>query len=182
MTDPHLDPTAGPRDDGLAYAPQPGDRPPQPAAPGRPVRTAPSLGGRIFRWWLAIAFLLMLGCAACLAFGIGELHGGPLHIVLDGSDLSDGITIQGLSADGQAALSMAALLVAILLLVLLPLILALVLAFVVFALVLALAAPLLGLAVALAVLTSPLWLVALCVWLVARSRRPPRPHSATIAA
>jgi hypothetical protein len=182
MTDPHLDPLPGARGDRLADAPQPGDRPPNPAVSGRRVRTSPSLGGRIFRWWLAITVVLSLGCAACLAFGIGELHGAPLHIVLEGNDLSDGITIQGLSADGQAALSMAALLVAILLLVLLPLILALVLAFVAFALVLALAAPLLGLALALAILSSPVWLVALCVWLVARNRRPPPPHSATIAA
>ncbi|HEX7688566.1 MAG TPA: hypothetical protein VF453_12715 [Burkholderiaceae bacterium] len=182
MTDPHLDPTTGPRDDGLAYVPQPGDRPPPSTASGRAMRRKPSLSGRIFRWWLAIAFLLALGAAACLAFGVGELHGGPLHITLEGSDLADGITIHGLSADGQAALSMAALLVAVLLLVLLPLILALVLALVACALVLALAAPLFGLAVALVVLTSPLWLVALCVWLVARSRRPPPPHSATIAA
>jgi hypothetical protein len=171
MTEPRLDPSL-----------DPGAGAPPAAAPGRPARTAPSLSGRIFRWWLGITLLLVLGCAACLAFGIGELHGGPLHIVLDGSDLSDGITIQGLSADGQAALAMAALLVAILLLVLLPLILALVLAVVMCVLVLAIAASLFGLAAGLLVATSPLWLVGLGVWLVVRRRRRPAPHSATIVA
>jgi len=73
---------------------------------------------------------------------------------------------------------------ALLLLLLIPIVVLLVVGSVALALVCGIGVPLIVLALALGVVTSPFWMVALLVWLLARRRRDSLRHarSATMAA
>jgi len=103
--------------------------------------------------------------------------------VINGDDLSDGITINGIDDSARALLGVAAAMLALLLLLLVPLLLLLVFASVAFAIVLGIGAPLAVLALAFGVVTSPFWIVGLIVWLIARRRPSPSlPASARMAA
>jgi hypothetical protein len=164
------------------HGPELDDRPPTSNAPV-PYRPRLSRAGRVFRWWLALGVLAFLACASCVLLGLNHADFAPLHIVIDGDDLSDGLTINGLSDGGRVLLVVGALLFALLLLLLIPVLLFLIAGSVLIALVCGLGVPLLVLALVLAAVTSPLWMVALLVWLVARRRPSPRPaRSATMAA
>ena len=164
-------------------APDSDDRP---AVPGRalvPYRPRPSRVARVFRWWLGLSVVVLFACALCVALGLHNLDLSPVHLVIDGDDLSDGITINGLGDSAHALLGLGALLLAMLLLLLIPLLLFLILGSVAIALVCAIGVPLLGLALALAVVTSPFWIIGLVIWLIARRRHSPSlPASARMAA
>jgi hypothetical protein len=176
--------------DSFDTAPDPADRPRRAAPPAEPMHAAafrparPGRAGRVLRWWLAASALLAVACAVCIAVGIGHFDFAPVHIVIDGDDFTDGFAVQGLGDGGRALLGVVALLAASLAILLLPVFILALLAILLVALVAVLGLPLLGLAIALGVLTSPLWLVGLVVWLVVRDRHPvPRPApSATMNA
>ena len=148
-----------------------------------PYRPKPSRAARVFRWWLALSALAFVACALCVLAGFGHADFAPLHIVIDGDDITDGITIDGLSDGGRALLAVGALMLALLLLLLIPVLVLLVVGSVAIALVCGIGIPLIVLALVLGVVTSPLWMVGLLIWLVAR-RRPSPQHarSATMAA
>jgi len=162
----------------LDRAPEPDDRlagahpVPVVAAPV-PYRPRPSAWARVFRWWLGLGLFAFLGIALCVFIGLGHGDFAPLHIsVVD--DGSDNITINGLSTAGQALLAVGAGLLALLLLVLVPLLVMLIVGSVAIAVICGLGVPLIGLALALAVVTSPIWVVGLLVWLAARRRETNR--------
>ena len=170
-----------PEPDARVQPPMPPSMPPQryavpPRGPGRAVR--------VLRWWLGISVLVLVACVACIAIGVHQADFMPLHIVIDGDDISDGVTIQGISDGGKALLGVGALMLAALLVLLVPVIVLVVLALVAFSIVVGLGVPLLVLAFALLVVTAPFWLTGLLVWLIVRDRRPrPRPApSATMVA
>ena len=164
-------------------APDADDRPGAPARALVPYRPRPSRVARVFRLWLGLSIGLLIGLAFCVAFGLHDFGLAPVHIVISGDDLSDGITINGLSDGAQAALGMGALLLALLLLVLIPVLLLLIVGAILVALVFGVGVPLVVLALALAVVTSPFWLVGLLVWLLVRRRHSPSlPPSARMAA
>ena len=142
------------------------------------VRARASLSGRVFRWWLAISLLLVLGLVVCVSFGLDQIDLSQVHVYIGGDDLGN-IRVDGLHGDGLALAQAGMVLVALLVLMLLPLVLALVLSCVAIALLCAVGVPLIAVGIALAAVTSPLWLVGLLVWLVVRRRHPP---SATITA
>jgi hypothetical protein len=132
---------------------------------------------RFLGWWMVLG-LIATACVVCLAIGFSVFDATPVHIVIDGDDVS------GLSMDGAGfavkALVFACLAAAgLLLLLLVPLVALIVVGAVVFAIVAGFGTPLVILAFALALLTSPVWVVGLVVWFFARRRRA---HSATIAA
>ncbi|MEP6504421.1 MAG: hypothetical protein ABJD97_13880, partial [Betaproteobacteria bacterium] len=110
--------------DSLDHGPEADDRPfgPAPASPGAPraslvpYRPAPSRAGRVFRWWLGLSLLLAIAVGVCVAIGINQFDLSPMHIVIDGEDFSDGITIRGVSGGAQVLLAVIAVLVALLLL------------------------------------------------------------------
>jgi hypothetical protein len=174
------------RDDGAPDDPFRGAdadarRLPPPAA--QPPATATALPprrhgvGRFVGWWMVLC-LVVAACVLCLAIGFSVFDTTPMHIVIDGDDVT------GLSMDGAgfavkalvfACLAAAALLV----LLLVPLLALLVVGSVVLALVAGFGTPIVLLAFTLALLTSPVWAVALVVWFFARRRRA---HSATMAA
>jgi hypothetical protein len=163
--------------------PEPDDRPYPPSTARVPYRPEPSRTGRVFRWWLALSVLALFACALCVLLGFAHAGFAPLHIVVDGDDLTDGITINGLSDGGRALLGVGALMFALLLLLLIPVLIFLVVGSVLIALVCGIGVPLVVLALALAVATSPLWMVGLLIWLVARRRPSPAlARSATMAA
>jgi hypothetical protein len=148
-----------------------------------PYRPRPSRVGRVFRWWLGISICVFFVCALCLMLGLHNMNFEPLRIVIDGDDLSNGITINGLSDGAEAMLAVGGVLLAILLLLLIPVLLLLVVGTVAIALVCGIGVPLIALALVLGVVTSPFWIVGLIVWLLARRRHSPSlPRSATMAA
>ena len=164
-------------------APDADDRPASMSTALVPYRPRPSGVGRLFRWWLGLSVCVFFLCALCLALGLHNLDFAPVHIVIDDGDLSNGITINGLSDAAGSLLAIGGVLLALLLLLLIPVILLLVVGSVAIALVCGIGVPLIALALVLAVVTSPFWIVGLVVWLIARRRHSPSlPRSATMAA
>ncbi len=164
-------------------APDADDRPASTSRALVPWRPRPSGVGRLLRWWMGLSIGLLFVCGICVAIGLHNIDFAPLHIVINGDDLSDGITINGIDDNARALLGVAAVMLALLILLLVPLLLFMVFAFVAIAVVLGIGAPLVVLALALGVVTSPFWMVALLVWLVARRRHSPSlPASARMAA
>ncbi len=164
-------------------APETDDRPVSASRALVPYRPRPSRFGRLFRWWLGLSIVVLFACVFCVAFGLHDLGAAPVHIVISGDDLSDGLTINGLTDGSQALLGVGALMLALLLLLLIPLLVLLIVGSVAIALVFGIGVPLLVLALALGVVTSPFWIVGLIVWLIARRRRSPSlPASARMAA
>ena len=169
---------------------------PVPDADDRPIGTGPgtalvpyrarprvSVWGRIFRWWLGLGLAAFLTVALCALLGFHHMDFAPLHIVVDGNDLSDGITINGLSDGGRALLALAATALALLVILLIPVLILLIVASVVLGLICGIGVPLIVLALALGAVTSPIWMVVLLVWLLARRRDSHRlAGSATMAA
>ena len=172
--------------DSLDHGPELDDRPPTAVAPAAlvPYRPRPSRAGRVFRWWLGLSFAAFCGVMLCVLLGFNHTDFAPLHIVVDGDDLTDGITINGLTDGGRMLLAFGAAMLALLLLLLIPIVLLLVVGSVAIALVCGIGVPLIVLALVLGVVTSPFWMVALLVWLLARRRRDSQRHapSATMAA
>ena len=159
------------------------DRPTSASRALVPYRPRPSRIARVFRWWMGLSLVLLFACAFCVALGIHNLDLAPVHIVINGDDLSDGLTISGLDDNAQALLGVGAVMLALLLLLLIPLPLFLILGSVAIALLCAVVVPLVVLALAFGVATSPFWIIGLVVWLVVRRRHSPSlPPSARMAA
>jgi hypothetical protein len=171
--------------DPLDHGPELDDRPTT-AAPAAPVpfRPRPSRAARVFRWWLGLGVAAFCGVLLCVLLGFNHADFEPLHIVVDGDDLTDGITINGLTEGGRLLLAFGAALLALLLLLLIPIVLLLVVGSVAIALICGIGVPLVVLALALGVATSPFWIVGVLIWLVARRRRDSQrlAPSATMAA
>ena len=164
-------------------APDADDRPAGPSRALVPYRPRPSRIARVFRWWLGLSIVALFACAFCVAFGLHDLGLAPVHIVINGDDLGDGLTINGLSDASQALLGVGALMLALLLLLLIPVLVLLIVGSVAIALVCGIGVPLVVLALALGAITSPFWIVGLIVWLIARRRHSPSlPASARMAA
>ena len=148
-----------------------------------PYRPRPSRWATVFRWWLGLSVLTFFGVALCVFLGFSHMDFAPLHIVVDGDDVSNGITINGLSDGGRALLAVGLGFLALLLLLLIPLVILLVVGSVAIAVICGVGVPLIVLALALAVATSPFWMVGLLVWLILRRRDSHRlAPSATMAA
>jgi hypothetical protein len=166
-----FDPVPEPDDRPATVAPATAEAHPAAAPPAPvPYRPRPSRWGTAFRWWLGLSVLTFFGVALCVFLGFSHLDFAPLHIVVDGDDLSDGITINGLTDGGRALLAVGLGFLALLLLLLIPLLILLVVASVAIALVCGVGVPLIVLALALGVATSPFWMVGLLVWLILRRR------------
>ena len=135
-----------------------------------PYRPRPSRWATVFRWWLGLSVLTFFGVALCVFLGFSHMDFAPLHIVVDGDDMSNGITINGLSDGGRALLAVGLGFLALLLLLLIPLLILLVVGSVAIALVCGVGVPLIVLALALVVATSPFWIVGLLIWLIVRRR------------
>ena len=152
----------------------PADVPPPPGFVPRPAAAVPLVAvqrrrfglGRLLRWWFVTGTLLLLAILAFVAVSGFVFDFEPLHIVIDGDEFSQGIQITGLTAGAKALLVAGALVVLFIALLVVPLVLVLAFA----AISLALVGALLGMGIALAVATSPVWIVVLLVWLVARRR------------
>ena len=166
MTDP-LDSVPQADDRSTPLAPLPA---PAPAAAARPR----SRTGQLFKWWLLSSIVIVLACIVCLAIGLGNTDVTPVHIFIDGDDVSSGLSIAGVGTGLKIVLAAGVVLLAIALLLLVPLLLLLVVGAVALALVAGLGMPLIALTLALAVVSSPLWLLGMFVWLVVR-RRPAQP-------
>jgi hypothetical protein len=166
MTDP-LDPR-----DPLAHVPAADAAPAAVAVLA--AQRAPGGAGRLLKWWLLTSLVLVAACIVFLGIGLANVDVSPLHIVIDGDDVSHGLSISGVDAGIKVVLAIGLAMLALLLLLLVPMILLLVIGAVALALVAGLGVPLLGLALGLVVVSSPLWLVGLFVWLIVR-RRPAAP-------
>ena len=141
-------------------------------------RTRSGVGGRVLRWWLFLSLAAALALGACVALGLHQVDLAPVHVIIDGEDFSN-IAFDGLGNGALVLLVLGAVLVLLLVLLLLPVFLALVLGGVALAIACAVVLPLLAVGLVLAAATSPLWLVALLVWLAVRRRPMP---SATMPA
>ena len=156
--------------------PEPDDRPATvtpAAAPTQalvPYRPRPSRWATVFRWWLGLSVLAFFAVTLCVFLGFAHMHFHPLHIVVDGDDLSNGITINGLSEGGRALLAVGLGFLALLLLLLIPVVILLVVASVAIALICGIGVPLIVLALVLGIATSPFWTVGLLIWLIVRRR------------
>ena len=173
--------------DPLDHSPELDDRPAT-AAPAAsrslvPYRPRPSRTARVFRWWLGLSVFAFVAVAFCALLGFAHMDFAPLHVVIDGDDVTDGITINGLTHGGRVLLAFGVAMLALLLLLLIPVVVLLVVASVAIALVCGIGVPLIVLALALGVATSPFWMVGLLIWLIVRRRDSQRhPPSATMAA
>jgi hypothetical protein len=161
MTDSH---------DPLQHVPAAEERPVAPV----PARRAGGGAGRLVKWWLLTSLVLVVACIASLAIALSSVDVSPLHIVIDGEDVTHGLSIAGVDGGVKLLLGAGLVMLALVLLLLVPMILLLVLGAVVLALVAGLGMPLVAVALALAVVSSPLWLTGLLVWLLVR-RRPAAP-------
>ena len=123
-------------------APEADDRPASPSRALVPYRPRPSRIARVFRWWMGLSIGLLFVCGICVAFGLHNLDLAPVHIVISGDDLSDGINISGLDEGAQALLGVGAVMLALLLLLMIPLLLFLILGSVAIALLCAVVVPL----------------------------------------
>jgi hypothetical protein len=154
-------------------APEPDDRPARVGTARVPYRSRPSRMARAFRWWLGVSALVLLACVVFIGAGLVNLDLAPVHIVIDGDDVTQGVTVTGMGDDVQALLGVGALMLGLLLLLLL----------VAIALVIGVGVPLIAVAAVLIAVTSPFWMIGLVVWLVARRRHSPSlPASARMAA
>ena len=178
-----FDPVPDPDDRPATIAPA-ADAPGAAATPALvPYRPRPSRWATAFRWWLGLCVLSFLGVALFAFVAYGLMDFAPLNIVIDGNDVSNGITIHGLDAGTRAALSVGLVFLALFVLLLIPLLLLIVLGAVAIAIVCGIGVPLIALAVALVAATSPFWMVGLLVWLILRRRDSQRlAPSATMAA
>ena len=169
----------------LDHGPELDDRPRTavPATALVPYRPRPSRAARVFRWWLGLSIFAFFAVALCVLLGFNHMDFAPLHIVIDGDDVTDGITINGLTDGGRVLLAFGAAMLALLLVLLIPIVVLLVVGSVAIALVCGIGVPLIALALVLGVVTSPFWMVALLIWLIARRRDSQRlAGSATMAA
>ena len=167
-------------------APDPDDRPAALASAEPaplPYRPCPSLWARVFRWWLGLSVVTFVAIALCVFIGFAQTDFAPLHVVIHGDDITDGLTISGIG-DGLGALfATAAALLALFLLLMIPVLIVLIVGAVAIALVCGIGVPLVLLALVLGVATSPFWLVGLMVWMIVRRRDSQRiVGSATMAA
>ena len=149
---------------------------PPPAPPIAPPRRRHGVR-RFLAWWMVLG-LVATACVVCLAIGFSAFDATPVHIVIDGDDVT-GLSMDGTGFAAKALVFACLAAAAMLVLLLVPLVVLVVVGAVTLALIAGFGTPLLLLAFALAVLTSPVWLVGLVVWFFARRRRA---HSATIAA
>ena len=155
-------------------APEPDDRPARVGTALVPYRPRPSRMARAFRWWLGVSALVLLACVVFIGSGLYNLDLAPVHIVINGDDVTHGVTVTGMGDDVQALLGVGALMLGLLLLVM---------ASVAIALVIGVGVPLIAVAAVLVAVTSPFWMIGLVVWLVARRRHSPSlPASARMAA
>jgi hypothetical protein len=170
--------------DPLDHGPELDDRPPMAAPPKAlvPYRPRPSRVARVFRWWLGLSVFAFCAVAVCILLGFNHMDFAPLHIVIDGDDVTDGITINGLTGGGRVLLAFGAAMLALLLLLLIPIVVLLVVGSVAIAVVCGIGVPLIVLALVLGVVTSPIWMIALSIWLIGRRRDSHRlAASATMA-
>jgi len=157
-------------------APEPDERP-------APYRPRPSRADTLLRWWLALSVLTLFAIALCVFIGYVQADFAPLHVVIRGDHITEGLTITGIDDGAGALLATGLALVVLFLLLMIPVLILLVAASVAIGLVFGLGVPLIGLALVLGVLTSPFWMVGLLVWLIARRRDSHRlAGSATMAA
>ena len=169
----------------LDHGPELDDRPTTVATAPPPVAYRPRLSrmARVFRWWLGLSVFAFFGVALCILLGFNHMDFAPLHIVIDGDDVTDGLTINGLTDGGRVLLAFGAAMLALLLLLLIPIVVLLVVGSVAIALVCGIGVPLIVLALVLGVVTSPFWMVAVVIWLIVRRRDSQRlAPSATMAA
>ncbi|HEX4510016.1 MAG TPA: hypothetical protein VH328_08060 [Burkholderiaceae bacterium] len=164
-----------------APGPRPGNAPSYASRSVDPSRRGPAW--RLAGWWLLVSVVLLVVCA--IGAGIALQHSDlqPMHVIINGDDVGGGLTIESAGPIAKVALGVAGVAAVLLVLLLVPIVLALVGGIVMLALVIGLGVPIVGLAMALTLLTSPIWLVWLFVWLLARRRRAfAHATSATIAA
>ena len=142
-----------------------------------------STAWRLAGWWLLVSFALLVVCAIGAGFALSHADLQPVHVIIDGDDVGGGVTVENAGPAAKVALGVAGVAAAMLILFLVPIILTLVGGIVMLALVIGLGVPIVGLAMALALVTSPIWLVALLVWFLTRRRRAfAHATSATIVA
>jgi len=163
-------------------APEPDDRPATMAA-AVPYRPRASRGPWVLRWWLGISAMTLLAIALCVFIGCVQTDFAPLHIVIHGGDITQGVTITGIDDGAGALLATGLALLALFLLLMIPVLMVLVVGSVAIGLLCGLGVPLIVLALVLGLVTSPFWMVGLLIWLVARRRDSPRvAGSATMTA
>jgi len=168
---------AGAQADARPIKPLPGPAPAPAAA--TTAQRAPRRGFRRFlAWWLVFGLVATVALAICVAVGL-NLTDTPIHIVIDGDDVTAGLSTGGMDFMTAAWVGVGLFAAAMLAMLIVPLIALVVVGAVAFALMAGLGTPILVLALVLAVLTSPAWLVGLLVWFFARRRQA---HSATMAA
>jgi len=156
--------------DSFDTSPPPADRPLATANPPQPGPHPPRRARRLVLWWLALSAVVVAACAICIITGLGHVDPRPLHFVLTVVEMTDGMTVAGLGDGAKALLALGGLFVAAVLVLIVPLVLLLALALLTLALVAGIALPLACVALVVVVATSPLWLIALLVWLLARRR------------
>lgn len=129
---------------------------------------------------LAVLGLVLVLAALALHDGLASWQWPPMHIVIDGEDISGSFGFDTLSGDQQATVALAVLLGLLVALVVVPLTLLLLALFLAVVLVLALGLPLLAVTAVAALMLSPLLLLGLLVWWALRPSRRPA-GSATMA-
>jgi hypothetical protein len=155
-----------------APQPEPPVAPPVPPVPPTVIVAAPRRR-RFWAWWLLTSFVIALICVIGLVTALGHLGDQPLHVIVDGQEVGNGldITLDSLPVAHKVALVSALVLAAVLLMLVVPIVLVIVLAAVALALLAGVGLPLIALAAVLLVVTSPIWIVVGLIWMVVRANR-----------
>ena len=155
---------------------------PAPGALAQAPVPRPRSAWRFVRWWFLVTIVLMVACAICAGIALSHHDLQPVHVIIDGEDAGGGITIDNAGLGVKVLLALAAATGGTLVLMLVPVVLMLVAGVVALALAVGVGLPVVAVALVLALLTSPLWLIMLVVWFLARRRRAfAHATSATIA-
>ena len=142
-----------------------------------------------WQWWLIVSFAVSLVALACLVLAIGHIDDTPMHVIVDGEEVGNGINISlgSLTPAHQVALVAAAVLAVVIALLVVPIALAIALVVTLLAVAIAVVAgigvPLVAVTAALMLATSPIWVpVMLVVWVIRANRRAAAATAAAMAA
>lgn len=141
-------------------------------------------GWTFFKWWFAISAVIALVCVVGLFTALNHIGDTPMHVIVDGEEVGSGIhlSLGAMPVAHQVAAACAIVLAVVILLFVVPLTVVIGLLAVVLALVAGLGLPLIALALAFTVVTSPIWLVGVLVWMVVRANRRAAALAAAAAA
>ena len=142
-----------------------------------PIRRGP----RTALWLLALALLTLLASSLLIYNGLQGLSGSPVHIVIDGNEISSSMNLASMPPAHKVVLAFGLAFAVLAALMIVPVALLIAIMAVVVALLFAVGIPALVLLLVLGTVLSPFIALALLVWWALRRKRAPSQSAAPSA-